>query len=131
MVVAVSNWDRPNPGGRVKQIPALPSLDFLLDCKNPKSILQEVELSSLEMESNCGKRAEDELEKARKYAELAGSARWLIENLEPMLDRVRNEIRMQEVLEFPSEEKQKEEKGPANWRPRYAGVMSTAKVRKG
>lgn len=107
-------------------IPALPSLEFLLDCKSPRETLGKIELACLDEEAKHAKRAKAEAEEARKYAKKAEAARWLIENLPGMVDTVKRMIDLQAVIPFPE---RKEEVEAANWRPRYAGAPSTAQKR--
>ena len=112
-------------GPSLKLVPALPSLEFLLDSKDPKAILQKIMLACLDQEAQHIKRAKYEMEEAHKYRTMADSANWLIEAFPGMVDTVRRMIELQSVIPFP--EKQ-EEPEPIK-RPRWAGAPSTANKR--
>lgn len=100
-------------------VPALPSLEFLLDCKKPRDVLQKIELACLDQAAQHTKRAKMEEEQARTYAAKADAARWLIDHLPGMVETVKRMVDVQAVLTFPSNEAEKQEK--VDWRPRWAG----------
>lgn len=113
----------------MKSVPALPSLEFLLDCKNPKATLQSVMLACLDQEAQHIKRAQYETEEAHKYRTMADSASWLIEAFPNIVDTVRRMIEMQGVIEFPEPSEKEGAAEKRNWRPRYAGAPGTANKR--
>jgi glucuronate isomerase len=102
----------------VNVIPALPSLEYLLDSKKPKDVLQQIELACLDQAAQHLKRAKAEEEEARKYAAKADAARWLIDHLPGMVETVKRMIDVQAVLTFPEKAAEPEE---VKWRPRWAG----------
>lgn len=106
-------------------VPALPSLEFLLTCKKPRDVLQKIELACLDQAAQHAKRAKMEADEARKYDAKADAARWLIEHLPDMVEVVKRSIDVQAVISFP--EKSAEPVEEVNWRPRYAGAPSTAR----
>lgn len=110
----------------VNHVPALPSLEYLLDCKSPKVVLQSIELACLDQEAQHAKRAKLEMDEARKYGAKAEAARWLIDHLPDMVEIVRRRIDVQAVISFPDKPQAEPATEEVNWRPRYAGAPSTA-----
>ena len=102
----------------MKLVPALPSLEFLLDSKNPREVLQKIELACLDQAAQHTKRAKMEEEEARKYMAKADAARWMIETLPGMIETVKRMIDVQPMLTFPEKQPEREE---VNWRTRWAG----------
>ena len=83
-------------------LPALPPLEYLLECSEIS--LTDLELKSLERSANCLKRAKAEWMEGAAQREIAGIARWLIENRPALLEQARRTIEAehgQPVLEFP------------------------------
>lgn len=105
-------------------IPALPSLEYLLDSKNPQAVCQQIELACLDQMAQHLKRAKAEENEARQYQAKADAARWLIETLPTMIEVVRRMIDVQPMLTFPEKVAEPEE---VKWRPRFAGAPSTAR----
>jgi hypothetical protein len=58
--------------------PALPKLEYLLDCSQKS--LEDLELAALNRSQQCLKAAKLEMDEAVAQREAAGVARWLIEN---------------------------------------------------
>lgn len=106
-------------------IPALPSLEYLLDSKNPRAVCQQIELACLDHVAQHLKRARAEEDEARQYQAKADAARWLIETLPMMVETVRRMIDVQPMLTFP-EKPEAEGVEERSWRPRYAGAPGTA-----
>ena len=82
--------------------PPLPPLDYLLECSEIS--LGDLEMKALERSANCLKRAKQEWTEGVAQREVAGIARWLIENRPALLEQARRTLeadRGQPVLEFP------------------------------
>src|SRR6266566_4827560 len=77
-----------SPTGRIME--RMPDLDFLLS--HSHATLCELELISLSRSSNALKRAKDEMDEAVAQREVAGVARWLMENREVLLEAARRTI---------------------------------------
>lgn len=107
----------------LNHVPALPSLEFLLDSRNPKKLLQQIMLACLDQEAQHIKRAKYEMEEAHKYRAMADGANWLIEAFPGMVETVKRMIELQAVIPFP--QKPEEETEPPK-RPRWAGAPTTA-----
>ena len=78
---------------------ALPSLSFLLECTTQQ--LQELELASLNRSANLLRQAKLSWDEALAEREIAGVARWLIENREVLLEQARKTVEVQSALVFP------------------------------
>jgi len=78
---------------------ALPSLAFLLECTTAQ--LQELELASLNRSANLLRQAKLSWDEAIAEREIAGVARWLIENREVLLEQARKTVEVQSALVFP------------------------------
>ena len=83
--------------------PTLPSLEYLLECS--KQSLADLELMALNLSANCLRVARAEWEQAVAQREVAGVARWLLENREEILATARRTIEAQGVIAFPGSRK--------------------------
>ena len=79
--------------------PPTPPLEYLLECSLQS--LRDLELAALDRSAQSLKRAKLELDEAVAQRELAGVARWLVENRAGILDAARRTLDAQAVLEFP------------------------------
>jgi hypothetical protein len=79
--------------------PALPSLEFLFACS--ETSLRDLELAALNRSAQHTKAARLEFLEAIAQREIAGVARFLIENRHQMLATARRTIEPQTVFEFP------------------------------
>lgn len=80
--------------------PTLPSLPYLLGCSD--SALGDLELSLLDLASQCMKRSKEEMERAVSYRERAGAIRFLINDRNEMMNIARRTVDgRQAVLLFP------------------------------
>lgn len=77
----------------------LPPLSYLLECSD--SGLGELELAALSRSSQHLKRAKEEWLEGAAQREMAGVARWLIENRAAILEQARKTIEVQTVATFP------------------------------
>ena len=73
---------------------AMPSLDYVLSCS--ETGLHDIELVALGRSANCLRAARLEWEEAIAQREIAGVARWLIENRGKLLDAMRRTINLPE-----------------------------------
>ena len=80
---------------------ALPSsLPYLLECS--ENTLQDLELKWLDLEAQCRKRAEAELDQAVAYREGAGVCRFLITHRSDLIDLAKTIVDgKQRLLHFP------------------------------
>jgi hypothetical protein len=67
-----------------KALPALPSLEYLVSCS--ESALQELELRTLDLASQCSKRARLEMDQAISYRGTADVCRFLINHRSDLID---------------------------------------------
>jgi hypothetical protein len=77
----------------------LPPLEYLFECSVVS--LQDLEMAALNRSANCLKRAKIEWDEAVAQREVAGVARWFIENRAHILKQARNTVDTQVVLVFP------------------------------
>jgi hypothetical protein len=80
--------------------PPVPSLEFLFSCS--ETSLHDLELAGLDRSAQHFKAAKLELEEALAQREIAGVARWLIENRGKIFATARATLEAQTVFEFPS-----------------------------
>lgn len=82
--------------------PPLPPLEYLLECSEIS--LSDLEMKALDRSAHCLKRAKSEWAESVAQREVAGIARWLIENRPALLEQARRTIEAesaQPVLQFP------------------------------
>jgi len=77
----------------------MPSLRYLLNCSAQS--LADLELTALNRSSNCLKAARLEWEEAVAQREIAGVARWLIENRDALLQMTSRTVDVRPVEELP------------------------------
>ena len=75
----------------------MPSLRYLLNCSRPS--LYDLELASLNRSSNCLRAARLEWEEAIAQREIAGVARWLIENRDALLQMTARTVEVRPLEE--------------------------------
>jgi len=80
--------------------PAMPPFSYLLECSDKS--LANLELAALNRSQQCLKVAKTEWEEALAQREVAGVARWLIENRESLLSLIRQTIMASAKDELPS-----------------------------
>ena len=76
----------------------MPSLEYLLTCSG--NSLEQAELSALNRAGNCMKAAKLEWEQAVAWREVAGVARWLIENRDKLLAEARRSLEAHAIETF-------------------------------
>lgn len=84
--------------------PAMPSIEYLLECSDQS--LQDLELACLNRSQQCVRTARLEIEQAVAQREAAGVARWLIENRRALLDAAHATLGGRQItLVFPGMKK--------------------------
>jgi hypothetical protein len=78
----------------------LPSLEYLLSCS--RGTLCDLELHSLARSANHLKTAKREWEEASAQIEVAGVARWLIENRDQLLEQCSRTLAVSTTPEYPT-----------------------------
>ena len=89
--------DKPQPITPVS--PQWPSLQYLLTCE--KQSLYDLELAALNRSANCLRVAKTEWDEAVAQREIAGVARWLIENRDALMQMTSRTVDVQPVEELP------------------------------
>jgi hypothetical protein len=79
----------------------MPPLSYLLSCSSQS--LYDLELASLNRSSNCLKAARVEWDEGVAQREIAGVARWLIENRDALLQIPARTFDVRPVQELPSQ----------------------------
>ena len=79
----------------------MPSLRYLLNCS--RQSLYDLELASLNRSSNCLRAARLEWEEAIAQREIAGVARWLIENRDALLQMTARTVDVRPLEELPGQ----------------------------
>jgi hypothetical protein len=77
----------------------MPSLRYLLNCS--RQSLYDLELAALNRSSNCLQVAKTEWQEAVAQREIAGVARWLIENRDALLQMTSRTVDVRPLEELP------------------------------
>ena len=90
------------PESQIITLPTrMPSLRYLLNCS--RQSLADLERASLNRSSNCLKAARLEWEEAVAQREIAGVARWLIENRDALLQMTSRTVDVRPVEDLPGQ----------------------------
>lgn len=81
-------------------LPSFPPLEFLLESSD--RTIRELELAALDRSAQALKRSKLEFDEALAQRELAGVARWLIENRAELLAFTRRTLDAQTAIPFPA-----------------------------